>query len=49
MGRAMAERLRDKGAALTVWNRDSTKAEAIAGVRVAESPRDLAEKVDVIV
>ena len=49
MGRAMAERLRDQGAALTVWNRDRTKAEAIAGVRVAESPSDLAEKVDVIV
>ncbi len=48
MGAAMAARLRDTGADVTVWNRSRAKAEA-SGLGVADSPRDLAERTDVVI
>ena len=48
MGAAMALRLKDTGATIVVWNRSRDKAVAI-GCPIAETPRALAEQVDVIV
>ena len=48
MGAAMALRLKDTGASIVVWNRSRDKAVAI-GCPIAETPRALAEQVDVIV
>ena len=51
MGTAIAERLREVGHELTVWNRtpEKTKPFAEAGARAASSPAELAAGVDVIV
>lgn len=50
MGTAVAERVLDAGYPLTVYNRTPEKAEAIAarGAVVADTARDLAEQVDVV-
>ncbi len=50
MGAGMARRLVDAGHALTVYNRTTSRAEAFRaiGARVASSPRDAAEGVDVL-
>ncbi len=48
MGGAMALRLRDTGVDIAVWNRSRDKADAI-GCPVADTPRALAEQVDVVV
>jgi 3-hydroxyisobutyrate dehydrogenase-like beta-hydroxyacid dehydrogenase len=51
MGSRMAQNLLKKGFETTVWNRTREKAEALGklGARVAASPRELAEKSDVVV
>jgi 3-hydroxyisobutyrate dehydrogenase len=51
MGAAIATRLRQVGHTITVWNRsvDKTKALADAGAGVANSPAELAGKVDVVI
>jgi 3-hydroxyisobutyrate dehydrogenase len=51
MGAGMAGQLVAKGFAVTVWNRDTTKATplASAGARVAASPADAAREADVVV
>lgn len=48
MGYAIAERLVDQGAQLVVWNRTPGKSVAIAGSIEADSPADLASRVDFI-
>jgi 3-hydroxyisobutyrate dehydrogenase len=48
MGRAIAERLTEKGHPLTVWNRSRSKAEGLAETVLAESPYELAKRVDII-
>ena len=50
MGTAMAERLRELGHDLVVWNRSPEKANPLveAGAQAASSPADLAAKADVI-
>ena len=48
MGSGMASNLVDKGHRLTVWNRTPSKAEAIPGATVADSPAELAETVDIV-
>ncbi len=51
MGRAMAQRLRDRGVDLVVWNRTASVAVDLArtaGARVADSPRALADAADVV-
>lgn len=47
LGTAMAQRLRDAGATLTVWNRTRAKAEAF-GAAVAASPGDLVGRVEAV-
>jgi 3-hydroxyisobutyrate dehydrogenase len=51
MGAAVATRLKEVGHTITVWNRsvDKTKALADAGAGVANSPAQLAGKVDVVI
>ncbi|MGZ8267733.1 MAG: NAD(P)-dependent oxidoreductase [Burkholderiales bacterium] len=51
MGSAMAVRLIDVGHEVTVWNRSPVKTEPLAehGARVAATPRELAEKSEVVV
>jgi len=51
MGAAIATRLKEVGHTITVWNRsvDKTKALADAGAGVANSPAELAGKVDVVI
>ena len=51
MGSRMARQFLDKGFPLTVWNRSAERCGplAAAGVRVAGSPRELAEAADVVV
>lgn len=51
MGSRMAQNLLKKGFETTVWNRTREKAEALGklGARIAASPRELAEKSDVVV
>lgn len=51
MGRAMADRLKEVGRSLVVWNRTAEKAAGLAetGAEVAATPRDLALKSDVII
>lgn len=51
MGRAMADRLKEVGRSLVVWNRtaEKTKGLAEAGMEVAATPRELALKSDVII
>jgi 3-hydroxyisobutyrate dehydrogenase-like beta-hydroxyacid dehydrogenase len=48
MGSRMARQLAKKGFEVVVWNRTRAKAEALAGpgIRVADSPRAVAEQVD---
>ena len=48
MGSGMASNLIAKGHQLAVWNRTPSKAEALAGARVADSPEELAASVDII-
>lgn len=48
MGGGMARNLVAAGFDVGVWNRTKSKAEAIGGAAVAGSPRDLAERCDVI-
>ena len=48
MGAAMAARLRETGEDVTVWNRSRVKAEA-TGLRVADTPRELAGYTDVVI
>jgi 3-hydroxyisobutyrate dehydrogenase len=50
MGSRMAKNLAAKGFEVTVWNRSSDKAEALAstGVHVAPTPAELARAVDII-
>lgn len=48
MGSGMASNLIAKGFPLTVWNRTSARAEAIAGATVARSLEDLAAQSDLI-
>jgi 3-hydroxyisobutyrate dehydrogenase/2-hydroxy-3-oxopropionate reductase len=47
MGSRMAARLRDAGHELVVWNRTRAKAEGL-GVPIAASPRDAAERTEVV-
>ncbi len=47
LGKTIAKRLIDQGEKLTVWNRTKRKAEDL-GVEIADSPKDLANKVDLI-
>lgn len=51
MGSAIGYRLLSSGQALTVWNRTATRAQPLldAGAKWAESPRSLAESVDVVI
>ncbi|MDQ4061029.1 MAG: NAD(P)-dependent oxidoreductase, partial [Pseudomonadota bacterium] len=51
MGAAIAERLKEVGHELTVWNRspEKTKSLAEAGAGVASSPAELAECVDAVI
>jgi 3-hydroxyisobutyrate dehydrogenase-like beta-hydroxyacid dehydrogenase len=51
MGSRMARNLVQKGFETTVWNRTSAKSEALAaeGARIAATPRELAERADVVV
>jgi 3-hydroxyisobutyrate dehydrogenase len=51
MGSRMARNLLDKGWPLTVWSRTRTRSEPLgqAGAQVAKSPRDLAERSEVVV
>ena len=48
MGSGMARNLVSAGHAPAVWNRTRTKAEAIEGARVMNSPADLAARSDII-
>ena len=48
MGTAMAARLQEAGEDVTVWNRSRAKAEATR-LRVADTPRELAERTDVVI
>lgn len=48
MGSGMASNLVTKGHQLMVWNRTSSKAEALAGARVADTLEELAAAVDII-
>jgi 3-hydroxyisobutyrate dehydrogenase len=48
MGSGMASNLIAKGHELAVWNRTRSKAEALAGARVADSLEELAAAVDII-
>lgn len=48
MGAAIAARLVETGESVTVWNRSRDKAEA-TGLPIAETPRELAERCDVII
>jgi 3-hydroxyisobutyrate dehydrogenase-like beta-hydroxyacid dehydrogenase len=50
MGSAIVRRLLDAGHTVTVWNRTSEKAEPLleAGARWAESPRDVAERSEIV-
>ena len=48
LGRAMAQRLRDEGTELVVWNRTREKADAF-GAEVAASPAALVGQVDVVI
>src|SRR6516164_7946765 len=48
MGGNMARRLLGAGFPLTVFNRNRAKAEALAGARVANSPREAAADADVV-
>ncbi len=47
LGRAIAQRLIDKGVKLTVWNRSIEKANGL-DAEIASSPVDLARKVDLV-
>ena len=47
LGRTIAERLISKGEDLIVWNRTPEKAKGLKA-KVAQNPKDLAEKVDII-
>jgi 3-hydroxyisobutyrate dehydrogenase-like beta-hydroxyacid dehydrogenase len=47
MGSRMAARLRDAGHELVVWNRTRAKAEDL-GVAVADSPREAAERTEIV-
>lgn len=51
MGGGMAGQLLQKGYDLTVWNRDANKAQPLVekGAKLAESPADLASKVEVVI
>ena len=51
MGSRVARRLAGAGHDLVVWNRDRSKAEplAIAGAIVAESPADVARRVEAVI
>jgi len=51
MGGAIGSRLLTSGYSVTVWNRTATKAQPLldAGAKWAESPRTLAESVDVVI
>lgn len=51
MGSGMAGQLLAKGYDLTVWNRDTGKAQPLVekGVKLAASPADLASKVEVVI
>lgn len=51
MGSRMARQFADKGFALTVWNRSGAACDALRerGVGVAASPRELAQRSDVVV
>jgi 3-hydroxyisobutyrate dehydrogenase-like beta-hydroxyacid dehydrogenase len=50
MGSRMARRLLDAGHELVVWNRTAEKTAGLAvlGARVADTPADLARRVDVV-
>lgn len=48
MGSGMATNLIAQGHSLNVWNRTRSKAEGIAGATVASSPRELAERSDIL-
>lgn len=48
MGAAMATRLQEMGEDVIVWNRSRAKAEAI-GLVVADTPRQLADRTDVVI
>jgi 3-hydroxyisobutyrate dehydrogenase len=48
MGASIAARLQETGESVTVWNRSRVKAEA-SGLPVAESPRELVERADVVI
>jgi 3-hydroxyisobutyrate dehydrogenase-like beta-hydroxyacid dehydrogenase len=48
MGSGMARNLVSAGHAPAVWNRTRTKAEAIEGARVMDSPADLAARSDIV-
>jgi 2-hydroxy-3-oxopropionate reductase len=49
MGKPMAENLVEAGYDLVVYNRTREKAEELAGVQVAGSPREVAENSDIII
>jgi 3-hydroxyisobutyrate dehydrogenase len=48
MGSGMAANLVDAGHDVVVWNRTRSKAEAVEGASVAETPRELFERCDII-
>ena len=48
MGSGMAANLVGAGHDVLVWNRTRAKAEAVAGASVAESPRDVLDRCDII-
>lgn len=48
MGGGMARNLVAAGFDVVVWNRTTSRAEAVEGAAVAESPRELADRCDVI-
>ena len=51
MGSGMAGRLLERGYELTVWNRNKNKAQPLVekGAKLAESPADLASRVEVVI
>src|ERR687889_1691208 len=49
MGRPMAENLIGAGHELVAYNRTREKAEDLGGATVAESPREVAERSDIII
>lgn len=51
MGKPMAKRLLEAGYPLTVWNRTRSKMESLisAGAKGADSPKEVAEKSDVVI